>query len=245
MKQRSGYVFGAALASAALGGLPGLMNRAHAAAITNAGFTFETSGLAISTSVTGASIGPLIAESGTGSAFGSHLATSTVYSSPSGNGSPHSFSSNVWAAGDYYQFNVPTTGIQNILFSFDQTSSATGPKVFALYYSTDGSSYLSYTGYTVLANAAGTTGTTTAGAWNTSTSQPVYNFALDLSAVTGLNNDANAGFRLVEADTTTATGGTDRVDNVVVSGSAIPEPATVSLLTAAAAGSLLRRRRSS
>ena len=118
MKSRSNYVFGAALAAASMGGVPGLVNRAQAAPVAAAAFTFETSGVAFSTSVTqGATpFGPVVAESGAGSAFGSHAATAAVYSSPSGNGSAHSFSANDLSAGDYYKFAVPTTGLQNILF---------------------------------------------------------------------------------------------------------------------------------
>src|SRR4051812_10664823 len=127
MSDRSRCVFGAALASASLAGL--LDNSAHAATFTTAAFTFETSGIPLNaTNVTAPAIGPLIAESGVGSAFGSHTATATVYSSPAGNGSARSFSSNNWVVGDYYQFNVPTTLLQDIMISFDQTSSSTGPK---------------------------------------------------------------------------------------------------------------------
>ncbi len=248
MKQRTRYVFGAALAGVAFGGIPGLVNRAHAALVTNAAFTFETSGLAFSTSVTqgATAFGPVLAESGTGSAYGSHAATSAVYSSPAGNGSTHSFSANVWANGDYYRFVVPTTGIQNIIFSFDQISSSTGPKAFSLFYSTDGTNFSSFSNYTLTltqtATATGGTATSTESTWGTGSSG-AYNWSFDLSAITGLNGDANAAFEIVENDTTTATGGTDRVDNVVVAGSAVPEPATATLLTAAAAAMLLRRRR--
>ncbi len=249
MKKQTRYVFGAALAGVALGGVQGLVQQAHAALTTNADFTFETGGVAFSTSVTqgATAFGPIAAEIGTGSAFGSHANTAAVYSSPAGNGSLHSFSANAWASGDYYKFAVPTTGIQGILFSFDQISSSTGPKAFSIFYSTDGTNFSSFSKYTITltqtASATGTgTSTSTESTWGTGSSG-AYNWAFDLSAVTGLNNNPNAAFEIVENDTTTATGGTDRVDNVIVSGSAVPEPATMSLLTVAAAATALRRRR--
>src|SRR5262245_54423391 len=57
-----------------------------------ASWTFETTQPA----GTAANIGPLAAEIGTGSATGHHASATTVYSSPAGNGSAHSFSSNMW-----------------------------------------------------------------------------------------------------------------------------------------------------
>jgi hypothetical protein len=245
-KERSHYVFGAALAGMALGGIPALVNRAHAALVTAADFTFETSASAFSTSVTGATIGPIIAESGTGSAYGVHATATTVYSGPAGNGSPHSLSSNHWLVGDYYKFSVPTSGIENILMTFDQIGSGSGPASFTLAYSIDGSTFSSFTNYTLPYSSASSF-------WGSapSAANSVDSFSFDLSGVTGLNDNSNAAFELIDNSSSIAfssasvgTGGTDRVDNVVISGSAVPEPASVSLLTAAAAGLMLRRRQS-
>jgi len=248
MKEKVRYVFGVALAGMAFGGVHGFVDRAQGAAITQADFTFETSGVAFSTSVTqgSAAFGPVLAEVGTGSAYGSHVGTNAVYSSPAGNGSLHSLSSNVWLAGDYYQFTVPTTGIQNIVVSYDQISSSTGPKVFNFLYSTDGTTFSTAGSYSIgLTETAtnSTGGTATESSWGTA-STGGYNHSFDLSGIPGLNNDAGAVFEIVDADTTTATGGTDRIDNVIVSGTAVPEPASLSLMTLAAAGLLFRRRKS-
>jgi len=268
MKNKSNYVFGAALAGIAMGGLPGLLQRAKGAAITNAAFTFEgnfspfsttatatTTGATSSTTIStlnfsGATIGPILAESGTGSAYGVHASASTVYSAPAGNGSPHSLSSNVWGAGDYYQFSVPTTNIQNIVVSFDQFSSSTGPKAFNFAYSIDGTNFSTVNSYSVLfststititgTNSTGGTGTSTS--WNTGFSASQFNYVFNLGSIAGLNNDPNAVFELININST-STGGTDRVDNFVVAGDPVPEPMSVTLLTAAAAGMMFGRRR--
>lgn len=190
---------------------------AHAATIAD--WTFET------TQPTTA--GSFTPEVGSGSALGHHVATST-YSSPVGNGSAHSFSSTAWAAGDYYQFQVSTTGLSGITLSWDQTSSNTGPKDFTLQYSTNGTTFTTLSSYSVLANATPNT------PWSSGTSSSAYTFTQDLIADTALNNQATLYFRLVDADTvaagggTVGSGGTDRVDNVTVS--AVPLPGALWLL---------------
>ena len=197
---KSAYVFGAALA---MGSIGTLVNNADAAIVTAAAFTFETSSSAFSASVTSPVLGPLVAESGIGTASASHAATGTVYSSPAGSGSARSLSANNYVAGDYFQFSVPTTGLDTIKIAFDAVSSSTGPKVFSLQYST-GAGYAAFGSYTL------NTGTTTAFA--TAATNSAINYVFDLSGVTALNNNPLASFRLVEADTTTATGGTSRID---------------------------------
>ena len=173
--------------------------------------------------------GPFSPEIGAGSALGSHVGA-TVYSTPAGNGSAHSFSSTLWAVGDYYQFSVSTLGFSNVGISFDQASSNTGPGHFALQYSTDGSTFTPFgSNYSVLANASPNP------VWNTSTSSSIYTSTIDLSSVAALNNDSAIYIRLVDADTvsanggTVATGGTDRVDNFIFTASAVPEPTTLAL----------------
>ena len=195
-----------------------------------ASWTFETS--------QPATAGPFSPESGAGSASGFH-AGAAVYSSPAGDGSSHSFNSNTWAAGDYHQFQVSTTGLQQVDLDWDQTSSNTGPRDYNLEYSTDGTNFTTFgSTYEVLANAAPNA------VWNATTFSNSYEFNVDLSSVTAINNAANVYFRLVDADTisanggTVATAGTDRVDNFTVTASpvSVPEPSSVFLAALAVTG---------
>ncbi|HEX4793731.1 MAG TPA: IPT/TIG domain-containing protein, partial [Humisphaera sp.] len=179
-----------------------------------ADWTFETS--------QPVTAGPLSAESAfyssgtTTQATGSHTA-STTYSTPAGNGSSHSFSSNGWSVGDYYQFKTSASGFQGITFNWDQTSSNTGPRDFNLQYSTDGTTFTTFgSTHQVQANASPNP------VWNATTSSSLYSSSVDLSSVPGLNNAATVYFRLVDNSTTSANGttvaaaGTDRVDNVSI-----------------------------
>ncbi len=164
-----------------------------ASASVIADWTFETS--------QPSTAGPFSPEIGAGSALGSHAGAS-VYSTPAGNGSSHSFSSTLWAVGDYYQFSVSTLGLNNIGISFDQTSSNTGPGQFGLQYSTDGTTFTTFgSGYSVLANAAPNP------LWNATTSSSLYTSTVDFSSVTALNNDSTVYFRLVDTSTALCHGG--------------------------------------
>jgi hypothetical protein len=185
-----------------------------ASAQTIAQWTFETS--------VPATAGPLSPEVGTGSALGFHAGVS-VYSNPAGNGSAESWSSTVWAIGDYYQFSLSTVGYSGIGLSFDQTSSNTGPRDYDLTYSTDGVTFNPIASYVVLANGAAPNAS-----WNNLTYQSAYTLSYDLSAIPAVNNAASLTFRLVNTSTVSAnggvvaTGGTDRVDNFTVA--VVPEP---------------------
>jgi len=204
-----------------------------------ADWTFETSAPATA--------GPVSPEVGAGSALGSHVSSSTAYSSPSGNGSTHSFSANVWAVGDYWEFDVDTSNYTGVSLSFDQTGSATGPKQFKIQYNV-GTGWLDLAGGSY--NIANTTTTATAGitsiSWSPTTSIPQSNLTFDLSTLTGLT-----GIRIVDngtsqigsATTGVGTAGTDRVDNVTFSGTPTPEPATAAIAAVGAAFMIGRRRR--
>jgi len=184
-------------------------------ASTLADWTFETT--------TPASAGPFAPEIGSGAARGSH-AGAAVYSSPAGNGSSHSFSSTLWAVGDYYQFQVSTVGFSDLNISWDQTSSNTGPRDFKLLYSVDGATFTQFTTYSVLANASPNN------VWSSGTPHPEFGFSYDLSSLPVLDNQSAVYFRLQDVDTVSANGGTvgtagtDRVDNFIVTADVIPEP---------------------
>ncbi len=215
---------------------------------TIADWTFQTSASTNNIIGTGktpsATQSGILADIGTGSASASHAASTTVWSIPSGNGSSNSWSSTAWAVGDYFQFSLATSGFTNITLSYDQTGSSTGPGKFALAYSLNGSSFTVF----------GVTNTLTVSSWNPSTVNSSFTFSYDLSSVTSLSDDASSVyFRVIDETTTsinggtTASGGTDRIDNFLVSGTsliAVPEPTTLAL---AALGGVflvaLRRRR--
>ena len=212
----------------------------NAYAATLAGFTFET--LTATGTTTAATFGPYVADVGTGSAFGQHASATTVYSSPAGNGSPRSLSSNGWgSAGDNYEFRVPTTGFQDILVAYDQTRSGTGPDQFQFQYSTDGTTFTNFGSPYTLAGTAFSAGTPI-------TATPGVNFAFDLSAINGIENTALVYFRLNSlglnsSGGTVAAAGTNRVDNFFVTGSEIPEPASAMALVTIAGAAAMRRRR--
>lgn len=204
---------------------------AHAAILAN--WTFETT--------RPATAGPHLAEAGlfaaTSQATGGNVGgTANVYSSPVGNGSAGSFSSNGWDVGDYYQFTTSTLGHQDVTLSWGATGSNTGPRDFRVAYSTDGTTFTNATSY-VLTNDA----------WSSITFNPISVHTLDLSAVTALNNQATLYIRLIDDSTasinggTVAAGGTSRVDDIVISGNLVPEPATLGLLAGMGVVGLRRR----
>jgi hypothetical protein len=210
---------------------------------TLAQWTFETSPPADLANT--ATISGILADVGTGTASGVHANAATDWSTPVGNGSANSLSANEWAIGDYFQFSLSTLGYQGIVLGWAQTSSATGPGEFKLAYQVDGGGFTDFLNYTVLPNSATAPGV---GSWGSVTENLGYNFSVDLSAVTALDNAAAVDFRLIMTTTadaappgTVATAGTDRVDNFTVS--VVPEPASATLLGLGVAALLIRRRK--
>ncbi len=203
--------------------LIGLLAAAPVFSQTIASWTFESSQPNTS--------GPIAPETGAGTASIYHAAAST-YSSPAGNGSSHSYSSNGWSSNDYYQFQTSTLGDTGLTLSWDQTSSSTGPKDFALSYSTNAINFTTVENFTVLING------TPNPAWNATTKSSLYSNTYDFSGIGALNNQSMVYFRLTDLDSTAengatvATAGTDRVDNFAIT--AIPEPSTYAALLGAA-----------
>jgi uncharacterized protein len=166
---------------------------------------------------------------GSGNAEGVHTSASTAWSTPVGNGSAYSFSSNNWSVGNYYQFSTSTAGFTGISVSWDQTGSATGPRDFKLAYSTDGTNFTDFYSYSLPSPAV---------SWSSGSTSLATKFSSDLSAVTALDNQATVYFRLINTSTvsinggTVATGGTCRVDNFTVRGTGDPAPYVASTVPA-------------
>lgn len=214
----------------ALSAIVALAGSAQAADL--AVFTFETS--------IPATAGPHGAEGGVfqpvSQATGSHVLAGTVYSNPAGNGSAESFSSNFWSIGDYYQVKTSTAGYQNIGISFDQARSGTGPGNFDLLWSSDGVNFsMLLNDYTVQVNGAPNPVWSSGGA-----REAIYFVSSSLPA--GADNLTDIWFRLVSDTPTGATGGTNRIDNVVVTGDLIPTPGAVALMGFAGLAAARRRR---
>ena len=209
----------------------GLMSMvvSSASADVIAGWSMPTAVAASTTGATysygAANLGALVSGS---MLSGTHSSASTAWSSPAGNGSTYALSSNGWNVGDYYQISMATTGYSSVSVAWEQTRSSTGPAGFEAVLSVDGGSTFSSLGaYTV--NQV---------SWNATTPVTTSSFG---SVASAADNQASViiRFKVVTAGTSTTTG-TNRIDNIVVSGS-IPAPGAVALI--GLAGLVSRRRR--
>ncbi len=167
-----------------------------------------------------------------------HALAAATYTSPAGNGSQYAFSSNNWSIGDYYEARLSTLGYESISVSWDQARSSTGPATFELLVSTDGVNFtvVDVAGsatYAVLQSGGGGA----PGTWSSTTYNPLYTFS---EAVALADNQAEVTFRFRSLVTAAATG-SNRIDNVFISGNVIPAPGALAL--AGLAGLIGRRRR--
>jgi MYXO-CTERM domain-containing protein len=164
-----------------------------------------------------------------------HTLAAATYTSPAGNGSQYAFSSNNWSIGDYYEARVSTANFANISVSWDQARSSTGPAAFELIFSVDGgSSWTNVAAYTVLQSGGGGA----PGTWSSSTYNALYT---NSQALAGAEGASQLIIRFRATGAASGSSGSNRIDNVIISGDAVPAPGAVALL--AVAGLASRRRR--
>ncbi|HEV8427718.1 MAG TPA: VPLPA-CTERM sorting domain-containing protein [Pyrinomonadaceae bacterium] len=126
-------------------------------------------------------------------------------------------------------FNVSTAGFSNIVVSFATQGTSTGFNTNQFQYSLDGITFIDFGSPYAPATTFGT-----------------LPLVFSLASIAGLNNNANAAFRIVFNGATSSTGN-NRIDNIVVDGTStagttIPEPASAFLLISGL-GALYKLRR--
>jgi hypothetical protein len=133
--------------------------------------------------------------------------------------------------GRHITFNVSTLGFANIVVTFATQGTSTGFNNNQFQYSLDGITFVDFGPAYTPATAFGT--------------MPLV---FTLTSIAGLNDNANAAFRIVFNGASSSTG-TNRIDNFVVEGSpsapsGVPEPTTMALLLSGLSGLYgLRKRR--
>lgn len=158
----------------------------------------------------------------------------TACLSPSGNGSSHSFSSNNWSPGDYYQITLSTLGFANLSLSWDQARNVTGPSAFRLLMSTNGgASFSELLSCTVL-----TSGSTGPATWIPMTYYPVYTRTISVPSAADNISQVILRFQNFEHLASLASG-SSQIDNILVTG--VPAPGAVAVL--GIAGLAIGRRR--
>ncbi len=210
-----------------------------ASATLIAGWSMTT---AVPAGSVGTSFGYGAADQGA-SALNSHLSSvhasdAAVYSSPVGNGSQYSLSSNNWTAGDYYEVSIDlTSGWSELWVSWDQTRSSTGPASFELQRSIDGGAFTTFLPYAVQQAGASGSGTTT---WNATTYQSQFTILPTMYFAWEAHD--SIVLRFVATATASATG-TNRIDNIMVHGTSVPAPGALVLLSVAGLARPSARRR--
>ncbi len=187
------------------------------AAETIAQWTFDT--LPPVTLATGSAFGSLSADDGAGEFTGFHPSPFTQWGGAVGNGTVRSLRSNQWSFGGYLQFDFSTLGYENLTFSWDQAQSWSVPQIFQAWYSLDGDLY----------EPLGSSYAVESATWNSTTPVTASQYSMDLSDVEALHDQASVSLRLVYKESS-APGlqypltANVWIDNVLVTGNAIPGP---------------------
>jgi hypothetical protein len=245
-------------AAVAAGVLPVFTPVKRADGVTAAQFTFDGggsaafSGTATSTlpgSVSGSASASQIfylADSGTGSITGLKANTSGAYGSmgfsPGNGGTGNALSTNNFVSGTY-KIAFSIDDLSNIVLTFDQGGSTTGPRDFQLSYSLDGSTFSTLSPYALSSGTA-----TTFNTFVVSLPTAFSDSAPGVAGQTGffLISDisaSNGSFMAINGLSSAGSTGTDRLDNILITGNAVPEPAIGSILTLASASLLFKRQR--
>lgn len=197
-----------------------------------------------------ASNGPHTAEGGLFAATSRNTLTATgTVTTQIGNGTPSSLRSTGWSNGigtKYLQFQTSSLGFQDISLTFDIGASNTAPGDWKIQSSNDGTTFTD-TGDLFVAPAPVAGGTN---AWSASTYRSMYTFVFDLSDVPSLDNQASIYLRLVVNSNISAnngganasSGGYIQIDDVLIEGDVVPEPAGVAALGVFAFALLCKRR---
>lgn len=165
-----------------------------------------------------------------------HALAAATYTSPAGNGTQYSFSSNNWSPGDYYEISFSATGFSGLSLSWDQARSSTGPAAFKVMMSVGGGSFSQLQTYTVLQSGGGGA----PGTWSTSTYNSLY--TTTIGSLAGTDGASSVLIRFVNNEAAvSSSSGSNRIDSIVVSGTAVPAPGAAALL--GLAGLVARRRR--
>ncbi len=223
----------------------------EARAVLIAGWTFEGKTLlGTGNSFTGANMSTgYIAETGSGTMYGVHTVTNSIWTHPAGNGTAVAMSAIGWTANNsFWEFSVSTLGLKDILINFDQVSSSTGPKTWTIQTKVGSGPYTSFASYNLGYNSSG--GTTS---WSATIVRTESQHSFNLSSLSALNNQSSVSVRLLVSGTaqygtgTTSfpTSGSSRIDNITINATPVPEPATAAIMAAGAAVAASRKRKRS